>query len=107
MRQKFKSGDPYPAGYKETWSENGYEYEVRIHQPPPKAPLGSNSAKGPTYRVARRKQGFDPSKPGNQGYGWEYVDNKGTWHSQKDLKAGNPPGAANDTHIPLPHGTIK
>lgn len=104
MRQGKKSGDPYPAGYKETWSENGYDYEVRIHQPPANAPAGSNSANGPTYRVARRKQGTDAN---GQGYGWEYVDDKGVWHKQKDIKAGNPPQAANDTHIPVPNGTIK
>jgi hypothetical protein len=54
-RQGFNEGDRYPTGFKEKWSENGYDYEVRIHQPPPNAPAGSNSANGPTYRIARRK----------------------------------------------------
>ncbi|MBO0940087.1 hypothetical protein J2I47_26320 [Fibrella sp. HMF5335] len=99
-----QTGDPYTAGYKEKWSENGYDYEVRIHQPPPNAPVGSNSAKGPTYRIRRKAQGLDAN---GQGKGFEFMDDKGVWHRESNIKAGNPPQAANDTHIPLPNGTIK
>ena len=38
----------------------------------------------------------------NQGYGWEYADDKGNWYRTKDLKAGKYPGAENATHIPVP-----
>ena len=103
-RQEFKEGNPYPGGFKEKFTENGYDYEMRVHPPDAKAPPGSNSAGGPTYRLRRKAQGLDAN---GQGKGFEFMDDKGNWHRQADIKAGNPPQASNDTHIPIPHGTIK
>ena len=84
--------------FKEKWSENGYDYEVRIHKAQSNAPLGSNSANGSTYRVARRSQKLDAN---GQGTGWEYADDKGNWYSESLLKSGKNQEAANSTHIPL------
>jgi len=102
-RQGYKSGDQYPSGFKEKWSENGYDYEVRIHGPDSKAPPGSNSATGTTYRVARRSQGLNAN---GQGSGWEYGDAAGNWYPTSFLKTApvNPAAnvAASATHIPIP-----
>ena len=86
------------GGFKQTWSEGGYDYEVRIHPPQPNAPAGSNSATKTTFRVARREQGLDSN---GQGKGWEHADDNGNWFPNKDLKSGKNPQAANDTHITL------
>ena len=69
--------------------DGGYEYEVRIHPPDLNAPVGSNSASGPTYRVARRRQGTNPANGSNQGYGWEQMDINGNWHNASTLKPTN------------------
>lgn len=106
--QRLKSGEPYPNRFKKKWSESGYDYEVRIHGPDPNAPSGSLSSKSNIYRVARRKHGVDCN---NQGFGWEYGDLVGNWHSEKFLKTSkiNPAAnvAAKNTHIKVPIGVIK
>ena len=106
MSPKITKGDP--AGFKEKWTAGVYDYEVRIHGAQAGAPPGSNSANGPTYRIARRRHGVNKQ---GQGMGWEQADGGGTWHPQKFLKtAGSDPNAAkaaNDTHIPMPGGLIR
>jgi RHS repeat-associated protein len=87
-----------PEQFKEKWSEEGYDFEVRIHKAQSNAPLGSNSETMTTYRVARRLQGTNEKGEGN---GWEFADEKGNWFKQSDLKSGKNEAAANDTHIPL------
>jgi RHS repeat-associated protein len=87
-----------PQSFKQEWSENGYDYEARIHPPDPNAPVGSNSASNTIFRISRRLQGKDAK---GQGYGWEYVDGKDNWYKNKDLKSNKNPSAANNTHIPL------
>jgi RHS repeat-associated protein len=89
--------DHVPQGFKEEWSENGYDYEVRIHGPNPKAPDGSYSKDNSIYRVARRKQGKNEN---GEGFGWEYADDNNNWIHTKKLKQDNQ--SANDTHIKLP-----
>ena len=79
-------------------SEGSYDFEVRAHSQQADAPSGSNSANGPTVRVARRLQGTDTN---GQGTGWEFSDAKSNWYKQSELKGGTNPGAANDTHIPI------
>ncbi|WP_165806452.1 RHS repeat-associated core domain-containing protein [Chitinophaga parva] len=87
-----------PGNFKEKWAENGYDYEVRSRGADNKAPAGSNSAHGQTFRVARRLQGKNENGQGN---GWEYADDNNNWYSETQLKSGNNPQAANDTHIPV------
>ena len=87
-----------PESFKQQWTEEGYDYEVRIHPQDPNAPAGSNSATYSTFRISRRLQGTDAN---GQGYGWEYLDEKGNWFKNKDLKANKNPEASNDTHIPV------
>ncbi len=90
------------SGLKETWVEEGYKYEVRIH--PADTKYGKS---GDVYRVGRSKQGVDAN---GQGYGWEYMDSQGDWHHTSTLKPGkggnvNPnynSQAAQDTHIEVP-----
>lgn len=94
-RQNLQSA---PAKFKEKWSDNGYDYEVRIHPPQTNAPEGSNSASDITFRVARRLQGKDEN---GQGHGWEYADDSGNWYKESELKGGKNEKAANDTHIKL------
>ncbi|HGF4710329.1 TPA: RHS repeat-associated core domain-containing protein, partial [Escherichia coli] len=101
------SGHNYPIKFKEKFTVGNYKYEVRAHDVNPTAPAGSNSANGPIYRIGRSQSGTNPAT--NQGYGWEYGSPDGSWHHTSDLKTKSPnynPGAANDTHIPLPTGTI-
>jgi len=101
-RQGISSGDPLPKSFKEKWTEGGFDYEVRIHPADPMAPPGSNSASGPTYRVARREHGKDSK---GQGKGWEQADCACNWYHQSHLNPNNlnfDPKAANDTHIPAP-----
>ena len=85
-----------PDRLKQSWTENGYEYEVRIHPAEPQY-----GQQGSIYRVARRLQGTDAY---GQGSGWEYMDIYGNWHHTSTLKPSNPAfnsQAATDTHIPL------
>ncbi|MGH1337907.1 MAG: polymorphic toxin-type HINT domain-containing protein [Aureispira sp.] len=74
-RQNFQTGDAYPNGFKEKFTENGYDYEVRIHGPDPNASGGSNSATNHIYRVSRKQTPVE----GVQGSGVEYMDNAGNW----------------------------
>jgi len=105
-RQGFKDGEGYPNGFKEKWSDGEYDYEVRIHEAEPQ-----HGKSGNIYRVARRKKGVDAN---GQGFGWEYGDMNGNWHSTKSLKPGkgtqkNPDyneQAAKDTHIEVPDKKI-
>lgn len=89
--------DKAPSNFKQKWSENGFDYEVRIH--PAESQYGKD---GSIYRVSRRQQGIDAN---GQGYGWEYMDQSGKWHHTSTLKPQNPSfsdQAARDTHIQLP-----
>lgn len=54
---------------KESWGEEGYKYEVRVHSADTKY-----DKSGDIYRVGRSKQGVDAN---GQGYGWEYMDSQG------------------------------
>jgi RHS repeat-associated protein len=86
-----------PANLKQKWSDNGFDYEVRIHAADP-----NHGKSGSIYRVARRQQGMDAN---GQGFGWEYLDDKGNWHHTSTLKPNSPtynPQAAADTHIEVP-----
>ncbi|MLA12575.1 hypothetical protein D4F64_24205, partial [Salmonella enterica subsp. enterica] len=101
------SGHNYPVNFKEKFTAGNYKYEVRAHDVNLNAPPGSNSANGPIYRVGRSQNGVNPAT--NQGYGWEYGSPDGSWYHTSVLKPNGPnynPGAANDTHIPLPTGVI-
>ena len=91
------------AGLKESWYENNYKYEVRVHE--------ANEVygrSGSIYRVSRARQGLDYN---GQGYGVEYLDSQGNWHHTRTLKPGkagniNPnynAQAAQNTHIEVPN----
>lgn len=89
---------PPPNRMKESWIEDGYKYEVRVHEANP-----DYGKEGSIYRVSRQKQGFDAN---GQGYGTEYLDIDGVWHHTSTLKPQNPGYnalAAANTHIPIPH----
>jgi RHS repeat-associated protein len=86
-----------PDKYKEKWSQDGYNFEVRIHPADPKY-----GKKGSIYRVARQRQVTDNK---GQGSGWEYMDENGNWHHTSTLNPKNHnfnEDAARDTHIQLP-----
>ncbi|WCT56195.1 hypothetical protein PQ456_01310 [Paenibacillus kyungheensis] len=86
-----------PANFKQSWSQDGYDYQVRIHPANPQY-----GKEGSIYRVARRQQGQDAK---GQGYGWEYIDTNGNWHPTSTLKPTSDKynaKAAADTHINLP-----
>ena len=110
-RQGFETGDPYPNGLSEKFTDGVYNYEVRIHGPDINAPAGSNAASNNIYRVGRKKIPVE----GQQGSGLEYMDSSGNWHHQSTLKptykdgTANPnynPEAANDIHLVVPDGPI-
>jgi RHS repeat-associated protein len=85
-----------PNNYKQKWSKDGYDYEVRIH---PANPVHGKT--GNIFRVARRKQGVNEH---GQGSGWEYQDHSGNWHHESTLKPTSSSynaQAAADTHIPV------
>ncbi|WP_246627814.1 hypothetical protein [Paenibacillus oenotherae] len=71
-----------PNNFKEKWSQDGFDYEVRIHA----ADLSYDKT-GSIYRVSRRQQGMKPGS--NQGYGWEYLGSDGKWYHTSVLKSGN------------------
>lgn len=82
---------------KESWTENGYKYEVRVHEANPEY-----GKEGSIYRVSRQKLGTNAN---GQGYGTEYLDSNGVWHHTSTLKPQNPgynADAAANTHIPVP-----
>ena len=88
-------------GFKEKWTENGYDYEVRLHTAQGAgAPAGSNSSTVTTFRVGRRIHGVKPGTT-KQGWGWEYADDNNNWFSTEYLKNSGDNKAANDTHIPI------
>lgn len=82
---------------KEAWTENGYKYEVRVHE--------ANTEYGKTdsiYRVWRKKIGVDAY---GQGSGTEYIDSNGIWHHTSTQKPQNPScnaTAAAETHMQVP-----
>jgi hypothetical protein len=107
LQRQGMSGGNYPVNFKEKFRVGEYKHEVRAHDFSPTAPLGSNSANGPIYRVGRNKIGINPET--NQGHGWEYASLNGGWYHTIVLKSnskGYNPMTANDTHIPLPTGVI-
>jgi hypothetical protein len=87
-----------PTGFKEYWSSEGFDYQVRAHPADP-----TYGKTGSIYRVGRRLQGTDAN---GQGFGWEYADSVGNWFPTKVLNPKNTdiynPKAAEDTHIQLP-----
>ncbi|MDQ0271330.1 hypothetical protein [Cytobacillus purgationiresistens] len=85
--------DKAPSSFKEKWSEDGFNFEVRAHPADPRY-----DKTGSIYRVARRQQGTNPGS--NQGYGWEYLGSDGKWYHSSVLKSGND-AAAKATHIQL------
>jgi RHS repeat-associated protein len=96
--------DAPPAGFKQKWSENGRDFEARVH--PADAAHGKT---GSIFRVGR-KDSPDPNNPKAQGTGTSMVDAAGTWHPEPTLKetsktgVPNPtynPTAAKDTHIQI------
>ena len=83
--------DKVPNRMKESWIEDGYKYEVRVHEANPEY------GKKDPYIVYQEKNG--------QGYGTEYLDSNGVWHHTSTLKPQNPgynPEAAANTHIQVP-----
>jgi len=77
-RQGFKSGDRYPRGFKEMWTDsNGYRYEVRIH--PKKGEPGRY-----IYRVARSYPPYADTH--DRGLGWQYGDAEGNWYQESFLR---------------------
>lgn len=82
-----------PDKLKAIWSQDGFDFEVRIHAADPRY-----DKTGSIYRVARRQQGMKPGT--NQGYGWEYLGSDGIWYHTSVLNAGND-AAAKATHIQL------
>ena len=78
-KQGFKSGDRYPRGFKEMWTDsNGYKYEVRIH---PHRLLPDRYI----YRVGRSYPPYARAH-NNQGLGWHYGDAAGNWYPEFFLK---------------------
>lgn len=85
------------GGLKQKWSQDGYDFAVRVH-----AADSRYGKTGNIYRVARKKQGNDAN---GQGSGWEYIDPNGAWHHTSTLKPSSPnynAQAAANTHIQLP-----
>ena len=85
-----------PDGLKQSWTENGCDFEVRVHPAEPQY-----GQQGSVYRVTRRLQRTDIH---GQGSRWEYMDIYGNWHHTSTLKPNNPAfnsQAAVDTHIPI------
>jgi hypothetical protein len=95
-QQGIEIGDNYLPKFKGKWSDNGYDYEVRIHEAEAKW-----GGKGSIYRVQRQSQIRDKN---GQGTGKEYLGSDGIWYHQSILKANNAASdnAAKMTHIPLP-----
>ena len=78
-KQGFKSGDRYPRGFKEIWTDsNGYKYEVRIHP-------SDYTAGRYIYRVGRSYPPYALAH-NNQGLGWHYGDAEGNWYHKSFLK---------------------
>ena len=110
-KQGFKSGDRYPRGFKEMWTDsNGYRYEVRIH---PKEGEPSRYI----YRVARSYPPYEDTH--DRGLGWQYGDAEGNWYQESFLKKAAPrrtdvpqhikdeaKAASAVTHILLPEDMI-
>ena len=89
--------DKIPKNMKESWTSDGYKYEVRVHEANPEY-----GKEGSIYRVSRQKLGTNAN---GQGYGTEYLDTDGVWHHTSTLKPQNPgynAEAAANTHIPVP-----
>ena len=91
-----------PNGLKQKWVEDGFKYEIRIHD----GNTVHTDAKS-IYRVARQKI----AQPGSQGSGWEYMDSNGNWYQESVLRQYYRDGslnpryneeAARNTHIPVP-----
>lgn len=88
--------DKTPKNMKESWTADGYKYEVRVHEANPEY-----GKEGSIYRVSRKKLGTNAN---GQGYGTEYLDTDGVWHHTSTLKPQNPSynaEAAANTHIPV------
>ena len=90
-----------PNELKQTWTENGYKYEVRVH-----AGEGQYTDVQSIYRVSRQQV----PTPGTQGTGTYYLGTDGNWYHTSVLKEylGNgqlnpiyDANAAQITHIPL------
>jgi hypothetical protein len=88
-----------PDRYKEKWSDDKFNYEVRAHEANP-----VHGKTGTIYRVSRKTI----PEPGKQGSGLEYMDKSGNWHHESTLKETFKDGtknpkynaqAAADTHI--------
>jgi hypothetical protein len=77
-------------GVKYRWTDNdGVRWEVRIHDPDPSAPLGSNAHNGWIVRVQKGKK---------------FMDHDGNFYNINLGSTNSPyynPQAANDTHIPI------
>ncbi|MBM7690593.1 hypothetical protein JOD15_003351, partial [Enterococcus ureilyticus] len=93
--------DKVPKNLKQKWTQDSFNYEVRIH-PGNSAHTDAESI----YRVSRKATPV----AGKQGSGMEYMDVDGNWWPESKLKefhkGGNPnPNfnhkAAKDTHIPV------
>ncbi|WP_339098744.1 hypothetical protein A5821_002644 [Enterococcus sp. 7F3_DIV0205] len=93
--------DTVPKNLKQKWSQDGYNYEVRVH-PGNSAHTDAESI----YRVSRKATPV----AGKQGSGMEYMDVDGNWWHESKLKAFHKGGqsnpnfnhkAAKDTHIPV------
>ena len=91
-----------PNGLKQTWTENGYKYEVRVHTGESQY-TNANSI----YRVSRQQI----PTPGTQGTGTQYLGTDGNWYHTSVLRQFNGDGSLNPlynanaaqiTHIPLP-----
>ena len=90
-KQGFKSGDQYPRGFKEMWTDsNGYKYEVRIH--PKKGEPGRY-----IYRVARSYPPYADTH--DRGLGWQYGDAEGNWYQESFLKKASPKRTDVPKHI--------
>lgn len=76
-------------GFEYKWKEDGKTWRVRVHDPDPSAPAGSNASENWTVRVQR---------------GREFMDENGVFHKQNKMNPRSPhydEKVANDTHIPI------
>lgn len=86
--------DGPPGGFKQKWSENGRDFEARVHPADP-----AHGKTGSIFRVGR-KDSPDPNNPKAQGTGTSMVDGAGTWHPEPTLKATSKSGVPNPTYNP-------
>ncbi|QSX04825.1 S8 family serine peptidase [Sedimentibacter sp. zth1] len=90
----FKSDSNFSVGYRFKWTNEQGNWEIWCHEPSKRAPAGSNSSKGWTYRVRVRRSGN----------GKWYLKQDGAWVKENVGRENSPfynDRDWNETHIPM------